>query len=596
MEKTRRQLLDSNLSLLKEVDNLLYERVKGVTPSDRYEVFCSKKGKPSLKIDDLLFHSSYDPEEEAKCWVDKQMDSWNGCSTPLVFGLGLGYHIIELCKKIDHEIIVLEPDLNVFRLALEFIDLSELINRSGFVVEQSIEGLDCILKGRYLLMPHTPTRNRYQDLYSALKRRLKRSERFKILVVSPVYGGSLPIAYYSSSALRSLGYEVELLDMSVFDSAFLSINGFVTRDEDEAKLKGLFTIFLSEVVMARVVEFKPDLVFALAQAPLTGDILKRLKGYRIPTAFWFVEDFRVLDYWKDVAPHYDYFFAIQDGEFFDILRSMGLKNIHLLPPAASPEIHKPLNLDKDEIEEYGSDLSFVGAGYPNRRNVFKRLIDHDFKIWGDGWDGAESLYHLVQRDGKRISTEDSVKVFNATKININLHSSKQHEEINPYGDFVNPRTFEIASCGAFQLTDHRSQLPRFFDIDREIICFKDTEEMIDKIAYFLKRTKEREDIASRARERVLKEHTYTKRLSEMMDFLIDRGFEGADSIPRRWKVDDLLIEAGRGSELWGYLSRFIDRRTIELPEIVKDIHMGEGALTRPEAIFLIMNEIYNKEG
>lgn len=31
----------------------------------------------------------------------------------------------------------------------------------------------------------------------------------------------------------------------------------------------------------------------------------------------------------------------------------------------------------------------------------------------------------------------------------------ERDGVEPYGDFVNPRTFESAACGAFQLVDSR---------------------------------------------------------------------------------------------------------------------------------------------
>lgn len=590
-------LLDKNLKLIESIDKKLSELVRRTEYSDKYNVLLSRKGLPVLRVYNTLLHSSYDPQKEAETWAGHNINAWDGYSLPLVYGVGLGYHLIELLKRIEHEVLVVEPDTCVFKLFLEHVDISPFIKKVGFLVSPQDDELLLILKNnKPFLMPHLPSVNSSPSLYQTIENKLKLYENYRILVVGPIYGGSLPIARYVDTALKELGYTVEFLDFSVFAPAFKSVNGFTSDDVHREKLKGLFTVFLSEVAMARIVEFKPDLVFALAQAPLTNDVLNRIKGYKIPTAFWFVEDFRVMGYWKDAALHYDYFFTIQDGEFFKHLKDMGLKNYHYLPMAALPEIHKPVKLTEEERELYGSDVSFVGAGYFNRRHFFPKLIDFDLKIWGNEWEGASVISKYIQMEGERVSTEDTVKIFNASKVNINLHSSKQHEDVNPYGDFVNPRTFELASCGAFQLVDFRSDLSRFFEIDKEIICFKGVNEAREKIRYYLAHPDERQRLSENARIRALKEHTYKNRMEEMMGFLINKGFRGADSLPGRYKVKDLIKDAGDDIELAGYLKRFIPKRYISLNEITDEIHKGKGVLTKPETMFLMMNEFQNRKG
>ena len=94
-----------------------------------------------------------------------------------------------------------------------------------------------------------------------------------------------------------------------------------------------------------------------------------------------------------------------------------------LPLAALPGFHRKVELTPEQRREYGADLSFLGAGYPNRRVAFRTLLRRDFKIWGSDWEGDELLAPRVQRRGARISAEESVLVYNAAKINLNLHSS-----------------------------------------------------------------------------------------------------------------------------------------------------------------------------
>ena len=210
------------------------------------------------------------------------------------------------------------------------------------------------------------------------------------------------------------------------------------------------------------------------------------------------------------------FAVIQKEPFLAELAAMGQPHALYLPLAALPEFHRPLALSPDEQREYGSDIAFLGAGYPNRRVAFRPLAGRDFKIWGSDWEGEALLAGNIQRQGQRISEEESVRIYNAARVNLNLHSSVSAEALVSHGDFVNPRTFELAAMGAFQLVDRRSLMDDLFAPD-ELATFDTPEEFYRKIDYFLAHPQEREAYARRARERALAEHTYQQRMTTLLE-------------------------------------------------------------------------------
>lgn len=135
---------------------------------------------------------------------------------------------------------------------------------------------------------------------------------------------------------------------------------------------------------------------------------------------WFVEDYQIFNYWRAYAPLYDVFAVIQKEPFLSKLAALGNVRSLYLPLAALPDFHKPLTLSPAEKREYGADIGFLGAGYPNRRLAFRRLAGRDFKIWGSDWEGESLLAGNIQRQGARISEEESVRIYNATRVNLNL--------------------------------------------------------------------------------------------------------------------------------------------------------------------------------
>jgi hypothetical protein len=277
----------------------------------------------------------------------------------------------------------------------------------------------------------------------------------RVLVVLPFYGGSLPVGRYCAAALREIGCLVEVFEAPSFYGAFGAVKDLKVSIERQEYLENSFLQVVTQSVLAVAERFEPDLVLSMAQAPLSRQGLTKLHKEGVATAMWFVEDYRLFTYWRAFAPLYDLFAVIQKEPFLSELAAANVPNAVYLPMAAEPSVHRPLELSSVERARFGAELSFMGAGYPNRRTAFRRLRGKGLKIWGTEWDGDPELFPLVQMQGQRINTEDTVRIFNAATINLNLHSSARADELVSNGDFVNPRTFEIAACGAFQLVDSR---------------------------------------------------------------------------------------------------------------------------------------------
>ncbi len=274
----------------------------------------------------------------------------------------------------------------------------------------------------------------------------------------------------------------------------------------------------------------------------------------------------------------------------DELRQRGAKNAAYLPCAADPEVHRPLPLTDDHIRRYGSPVSFVGAGYRNRIAAFRKLNLDDLRIWGNDWPES-SIGELRIEDGaRRINAEESCSVFNASQVNINLHSSNRHDGIHPNGDFVNPRTFEIAACGAFQLVDHRRELSELFSPEEEIVVYESIEELRRKIEYFLAHPEERQRIAGNSRRRLLECHTYVHRMRDALSQIEQKCPRLAERKRGPNYVASLLEAASGDTELEQFLSRFDTDRELTLDDIVGTIKQGAGKISRAEGIFLLMKE------
>ena len=357
----------------------------------------------------------------------------------------------------------------------------------------------------------------------------------RVLVVSPVDGGSLGLARYSAEAFTALGVETRYADFS-----WLAPNRFWERAASDPSARRLLVAYASTLLVAELRRFSPDLCFVLAQAPVDERALEEMRRIGSTTAFWFVENERVTRSWTWLAPQYDHFFTVQRGAFHDELRRRGVALPHWLPLACSPSRHRPLRLSVRDLEHYRCDVAFAGYGYFNRREVFAGLADCDLKIWGTGWQGS-FVEKYVQKGGKAFREREFLKVASAAKIHVNLHSATHVPGVDPEGDYLNPRVFELAACEGFQLVDRRSDLPELFRPGAEIPVFRDLNELRSLIEDFLAHPERRREIARAARRRALADHTYEKRMARVLELTL-----GARA-RRRVREDALVL-----SELPGF--------------------------------------------
>jgi spore maturation protein CgeB len=578
---------EKNFAVLKQqTPNLAETLARAHVPAD-HRVLPSKKGPPTLKVGRQQLHSTYDPLAEGLAWVQAQ--DIEEAEPLVVFGLGLGYHVLPLLEA-GREVWVLEPSAAVARVALEHQDLTPLWAKGGLRLGRDFQGLPPGAR----LLDHPPSRRLHPGLYQRLAAYLQGEGNadayLRILVVGPLYGGSHPIARSCARAFGALGHQAELLDYAPFYQGYQTLKD-VTADKSMVnRLTQDLLEFLGEILVARVRDFRPDLVFFLAQAPVEPLLLRRLSSEGPLLAYWFVEDFQVFPYWRDLAPEVDVFFTIQREPFFRALTELGRKNFAFLPLAADPEVYHPLDLTPEEIRQFGAAVSFVGAGYRNRREFFQGLLDFDFKIWGSDWNMHSPLGPFIQNHGAWVLEDEAVKIFNASRINLNLHSSPYHLAINPEGDYVNPRTFDLAAAGAFQLVDPRGQLSAFFQPEEEVALFHDLTEAREKIAYYLSHEEERLQVAHQGRQRCLRDHTFSIRLEQALDLIADLC---PGKLPQRPPPEKPLEQLRRGFPENHPVQALLQRvppEVEDLSQLVDTLKEGDEPLTETEAIFWLLHE------
>ena len=566
----------------------------------------ARNGMPSARRAGRWIHSAYDPFREAETWADSHAPTCHAGETLVISGIGLLYHVEAIRKKLspDITVAVVVSNIDEFHDALSARALgpwSEPILWLTGTPQDLAQSL--IAAGRPLrCFSYTPASQPDADFHSAFEQALRRGiarqagGQLTIALVGPIYGGSLPIAGYVKRALETLGHKVQWIDHSLHASSY-NIMGTLKDARNRQLMQSRMAEVLSQWTLATLAESPPDLVLSLAQAPLTLPVLEHLRKKKFLTAMWFVENYRHLTYWQHMAPGYDFWFVFQQGQCLDAFRQAGARNVSYLPMAADPDVHGALRLSEEDRRLYGADVSFVGAGYANRRRLFPALLRQpwSFKLWGNEWDGADDLQSVLQLNGARIDTATCMKVFNATTINLNLHSTTG-DDLDPHADFVNPRTFELAACGTFQLVDHRSMLEEFFS-PQEIVSFRSFSEVPGLVQRWLGDAAARQAMASAAQARALSSHTYVHR---MKDLLAQIGLSQPDRIGSVLRgdrqVEALRARCSADFPLEALLKACPAGQRVELKDLAAQIRSkGQSAALKREELMVLMLDEYRSE-
>ncbi len=101
-------------------------------------------------------------------------------------------------------------------------------------------------------------------------------------------------------------------------------------------------------------------------------------------------------------------------------------------------------------------------------------------------------------------------VFRSSKINLNI-------TLRSIKTGIPLRALDIMGSGGFLLTNFQPELVNFFEPDVDFVFYNDYQDLLEKADYYLSHEKEREEIAANGFERVCREHTYEKRIKEMLD-------------------------------------------------------------------------------
>jgi spore maturation protein CgeB len=266
------------------------------------------------------------------------------------------------------------------------------------------------------------------------------------------------------------------------------------------------------VAVARDTE--PDLsFFVLFETEIDPETIRSVSRSGGPTVNWFADDhWRFERFTRHFAPAFDWS-VTTDRDSLPKYRAIDCKRAILSQWACNRYAYDWTGCEL----EY--EVTFIGQSYGERPATVERLRAEGFDVrcWGFGWPQG------------RIEHDEMVRVFGASRINLNLSAAfsppkgirprianlVRRQTHEPRKSQIKGRTFEVPGSGGFLLTDRVPYLEDYLVPGREVAVFESTDRLVDQVRFWLDHEEERAAVAEAGYRRVRAEHTYDQRFEEV---------------------------------------------------------------------------------
>lgn len=544
--------------------------------SQNYNTIESKETSPGLICSrdgsNITVHSPYYPLREARKIVDKFL-SEKDCI--VVLGIGLGYYLLELCSKYPNkQIFIIEPDKNLFSIFCHHIDLEKLGNCTFFVGLKDYEIMNIVkIKKDDFDIFEVPSLTKINHCYfESVKKKIRQEPFFDL-------GNNWKYKKFTSPQVKVVmidsGYALSKECISSITNLGHDLK-YVYINKEEYDYQAFF-----KNILTLIGEFRPDFFLTINHLgfDLDGRLTELLTSMELPFVSWYVDSPTVVlsSYQQNKSPFCNIF--VWDKDYIKDLKDLGYEHVDYLPLATMSSFFRPLQLQSQyRISFVGSSMVFsvhknmrsfihkpelIEAFYKvayhfsesESRNVHD-VIDmlqkqgyqinfqtnqqkEDFlagviwratqiyrlkgllklaefypSVFGDpNWDNL--LDNRFQINREVLYYENLPEIYNKSKINFNMTSKQMRNA-------VNQRVFDVPACGKFLLTDYKEQLEEIFDVGKDIICFREIDEIPELVKFYLKEERLRNSIALSGRNKILTNNTYEHRISKMIDVMKKR--------------------------------------------------------------------------
>lgn len=332
----------------------------------------------------------------------------------------------------------------------------------------------------------------------------KMADNKRVIMVGEIPGFTMP----HIRAFETLGFECIAFDnrANIYYSSQI-VRRIIRTFPRLVIIKKLVNDRTNKKLISLVKKYKPFLVFTIKAENIYPETIAKIKNMGAKTACFYID---YIDLWpiiRESAPVYDYYFSQCHVVLNRLWGELGLKNCFYMAHSSEP------TPENEMIKKKKYDISFIGThdnkSYINREKYLMSIKDLGLNIWGtDGW----SRSPMAKCFHGRSLGDQRFEIYKQSKIVVDIKCDSI-----PL-DGLGNRPFEVTGCGTFFMTDCPGEdIERSYRENKEIVSFKNGDDLREKVIYYLNHEKEREEIARAGYNRTVAEHTYIHRVRQLLD-------------------------------------------------------------------------------
>lgn len=495
----------------------------------------------------VLLYSKYSPESGIKIPVFERDNDI------IVLGLGLGYEVASILKTTTGNIIVIDVDKTFYEIIENNKINHEILsnNRVSFIFGNEFinynfaNGHSDIYKINVLVKIHNAY---FEKVLEVLNRKSNHNKKI-VLIDYPIISVDICETY------KTLGYEIIVLDIEDFKTMTLKIF--------ELSPEYIFSVNFYPYLAAIAKTIKTKYISWTVDKPSYGlyteevlsewnyifhfeeKVVEQLKTFGVKNIYHLplaannerlekitINEYDVQKYKADVSFVGTTISNNEINSLADKIPKTTLSKIDEIIKRQFDSHDKYIInelIDNDIVEDlYSTNLLLETEKYLTNHEVVSTLISRkydeqyrtnlaasisnkfDFLVFGNDWQSINGKF-LRNIDTVNYYNE-MTKVFKLSKININTTRIC-------FDSALPLRIFDILGAGGFLITDRKNGIEDLFVPGKHLVIYDDLDDLNNKIDFYLKNEKLREQIALEGYKLVKEKHTYNVRLKNIMNIV-----------------------------------------------------------------------------
>ena len=287
---------------------------------------------------------------------------------------------------------------------------------------------------------------------------------------------------------------------------------------------------LNRDLIAQCILAAPEIIFIYRGTHITSSTLRKIKtalpaciliGYNNDDPFAPNHPPYLWRHFIESIPEYDLMLAYRHSNLLEFLNA-GAKKVELLRSWFIGERNHPVELNETERLSFGSDVVFVGHFEPDQRlEYLEEIVKQGFKL---RLFGPPKYWEKPLAQSPVLGNLPPVRMVWGREYNLALSGSKVAlcflSKLNR--DTYTRRCFEIPSTRTLMLSEYSKDLASLYQEGVEADYFRDRDELIAKLDYYVKNVESRKQVANNGFEKVhAAGHDVDSRMREMLGWASD---------------------------------------------------------------------------